>query len=93
MSTQRPGKTDSGLLETTDVPTLLRYGLDRNDPHRTALFGDGAIAAAITLDQKGALPRSLDFLAKVVRSGGTRYAADLDEPPPGRPPPVPSAHG
>lgn len=83
MSTLRPGKSDSELLETTDVPTLLRYGLRGNGPHRTALFGDGAVTAAITLDRQGALPRSVSFLAKVVRSGGTRYAADLDEPLPG----------
>ncbi|MEW9520902.1 hypothetical protein [Streptomyces tubercidicus] len=83
MSTQQPGKTDSELLETTDVPALLRHGLGANGPHRTAVFGDGAIAAAITLDRQGVLPRSVAFLAKVVRSGGTRYAADLDEPLPG----------
>ncbi|MFJ9854715.1 hypothetical protein [Streptomyces sp. NPDC101150] len=83
MSTQRPGKSDSELLETTDVPTLLRWGLGVNGSHHTALFGDGAVAAAITLDRQGALPRSVAFLAKVVRSGGTRYAAELDEPLPG----------
>ncbi|MFJ9854978.1 hypothetical protein [Streptomyces sp. NPDC101150] len=62
---------------------LLRYGLGGNGPRRSALFGDGAVAAAITLDRQGALPRSVAFLAKVVRSGGIRYAADLDELLPG----------
>ncbi|ANP55677.1 hypothetical protein J2Z21_005681 [Streptomyces griseochromogenes] len=76
-------RTDDDLLDATDVPVLLRYGLTHG-AFRTALFGDGAIAAAITLDRLGVVPRSLSFVAKIVRSGGLRYAAVLPEPLPSR---------
>ncbi|MET9833983.1 hypothetical protein ABZ078_32860 [Streptomyces sp. NPDC006385] len=52
-------------------------------PHRTALFGDGAVGAAVLLDRLGIQPRAVGFLAKVVRGGGVRYAAELPEPVPG----------
>jgi hypothetical protein len=74
------GKTDDELA-ALDVPTLLRAGLDTG-AGRTELFGDGAVAAAIRLDQAGVLPRSVTFLAEIVRSGGPRYAAELPEPLP-----------
>ncbi|MFE3636592.1 hypothetical protein [Streptomyces cellostaticus] len=74
-------RTDDEVLATTDVAMLLRYGLTQ-DAFHTALFGDGAIAAAVTLDRLGVLPRSLAFLAEVVRSGGLAYAAGLPEPLP-----------
>jgi hypothetical protein len=74
------GKTDDELA-ALDVPTLLRAGLGAGDG-RTELFGDGAVAAAIRLDGVGVLPRSVTFLAEIVRSGGTRYAAELPEPLP-----------
>jgi hypothetical protein len=47
------------------------------------LFGDGAIAAAIAADRLGVQPRSLTFLAEVVRRGGIGYASALAEPLPG----------
>ena len=74
-------RTDDELLAATDIPALLRYGLTQ-DAFRTALFGDGAVAAAVTLDRLGVVPRSVAFVAKTVRAGGVRYAAELAEPLP-----------
>ncbi|MFE1882516.1 hypothetical protein [Streptomyces diastatochromogenes] len=74
-------RTDDEVLAATDVAVLLRYGLTQ-DAFRTALFGDGAVAAAVTLDRLGVLPRSLVFVAEIVRSGGLAYAAELPEPLP-----------
>jgi hypothetical protein len=66
-------------LASLDVPELVRTGL----PTRSAaLFGDGAVAAAILLDRAAVIPRSVTFLAEIVRSGGTQYAAGLPEPLP-----------
>ena len=77
----RSPRTDDEVLATTDVEVLLRHGLTR-DTFRTALFGDGAIAAAVTLDRLGVLPRSVAYVAKIVRAGGLTYAAGLPEPLP-----------
>ncbi|MCZ1011234.1 hypothetical protein O1L68_36195 [Streptomyces lydicus] len=74
--TPPPGKTDDELA-TLDVTALLRYGIGFGGSHRTALFGDGAVGAAVVLDRQGVLPRAVAFLAEVVRSGGTGYAAAL----------------
>ncbi|MFF1355725.1 hypothetical protein [Streptomyces sp. NPDC058297] len=79
----RSPRTDDEVLAATDVPTLLRHGLTR-ETFRTALFGDGAIAAAVTLDRLGVLPRSVTYVAKIVRAGGLEYAAGLAEPLPSR---------
>lgn len=59
------------------TPAMLRYGLSFTGPHRTALFGDGAVGAAVLLDRLGVQPRAVAFLAKVVRGGasGTRVPA------------------
>ncbi|MEU6232212.1 hypothetical protein [Kitasatospora sp. NPDC047058] len=70
-------------LAALDVEILLRFGLPAEGPHRSALFGDGAVAAAITADRLGVLPRALVFLGEVVKAGGTRFAAALPEPLPG----------
>ncbi|ALV31004.1 hypothetical protein [Streptomyces sp. CdTB01] len=80
--TPPPGRTDDELAQS-DIPAMLRYGLSFAGPHRTALFGDGAVGAAVLLDRLGIQPRAVAFLAKVVRSGGVRYAAGLREPVPG----------
>ena len=61
-----------------DIPALLRDGL----PHDPRVFADGAIAAAIELDLMRIPPRSLTFLAEIVRRGGVEYAAKLPEPLP-----------
>ncbi|MBO1334660.1 hypothetical protein [Streptomyces sp. VRA16 Mangrove soil] len=74
-------RTDDQLVADTDIAALLRYGLTRPG-FRTALFGDGAVAAAVTLDRLGVVPRSVAYLGKVVRAGGVRYAAELAEPLP-----------
>jgi hypothetical protein len=74
-------RTDDEILAATDVCVLLRYGLTQ-DAFRTALFGDGAVAAAVTLDRLGVVPRSVHFVAEIVRSGGAAYAAELAEPLP-----------
>ncbi|MFI9806416.1 hypothetical protein ACIHEJ_19030 [Streptomyces sp. NPDC052301] len=81
MSPAPDSRTDDEVLADTDVAVLLRYGLTQ-DAFRTALFGDGAVAAAVTLDRLGVLPRSLVFVAEIVRSGGLAYAAELPEPLP-----------
>jgi len=65
-------------LADLDIPALLRDGL----PHDPRVFADGAIAAAIVLDRLGIPPRSLTFLAEIVRRGGVEYAAKLPEPLP-----------
>jgi hypothetical protein len=76
-----PPRSDDRLLAETDVATLLRHGLVRPE-FRTALFGDGAIAAAVTLDRLGVLPRSVSYVGKIVRAGGPGPAAELPEPLP-----------
>ncbi|MGY4963309.1 hypothetical protein [Streptomyces sp. 900105245] len=81
MSPAPESRSDDEVLAGTDVTPLLRYGLTE-EAFRTALFGDGAIAAAVTLDRLGVLPRSLVFVAEIVRSGGLAYAAGLPEPLP-----------
>lgn len=73
------GKTDAELA-ALDVPELLRSGLGDDAAGRGELFGDGAVAAALALGE--VVPRSVAFLAEIVRSGGTRYAAELPEPLP-----------
>jgi hypothetical protein len=66
-----------------DVAALIRDGLgQRVGDKAVALRGDGAIAAAIAVDRLGGFPRSLTFLAEVVRRGGRAYAAELPEPLP-----------
>jgi hypothetical protein len=77
-----PARTDDELA-ALDPATMLRYGMSFAGAHRTALFGDGAVCAAVRLDRLGVQPRAVAFVAKVVRSGGVRYAADLSEPVPG----------
>jgi len=85
---QGAGRTDRELAEL-DVPALLRAGLAGGAGSAGGggpageLFGDGAVAAAITADRLGVQPRSLTFLAEVVRRGGIGYASALPEPLPG----------
>lgn len=77
-----PGRTDDELA-ALDPATMLRYGLSFAGAHRTALFGDGAVCAAVRLDRLGVQPRAVAYVAKIIRSGGIRYAAGLPEPVPG----------
>jgi hypothetical protein len=64
--------TDDQLLHV-DVPAAIAAG---------RLSGDPLVAAAIQADRLDVLPRSLSFLAEVVRRGGLGFAADLPEPMP-----------
>ncbi|MBO8198459.1 hypothetical protein JW613_09085 [Streptomyces smyrnaeus] len=79
-----PDRTTDAELSSLDVPLLLRYGLTLGGAHRTALFGDGAVAAALIAEELGVLPRAVAFLAEVVRRDGLRAAVELPEPLPGR---------
>ncbi|MFJ4124441.1 hypothetical protein ACIP3U_24365 [[Kitasatospora] papulosa] len=79
-----PDRTDDELARL-DITVLLRYGLTAGPgARRTALFGDGAAAAAVVLDRLGTEPRSVAFLADTVRAGGLARAAELPEPLPDR---------
>jgi hypothetical protein len=64
--------TDDQLLDL-DVPAAITAG---------RLSGEPVVAAAIRADRLGVLPRSLTFLAEVVRRGGVAVAAALPEPLP-----------
>ncbi|MFI9724401.1 hypothetical protein ACIHFE_32995 [Streptomyces sp. NPDC052396] len=77
MTHQNP--TDAELV-TLDVPLMIRYGLLFGVAHRNALFGDGAVDAALAAEREQVLPRSLRYLGEV----GLRAASDLPEPLPGR---------
>jgi hypothetical protein len=44
--------------------------------------GDSTVAAAVRLHRLDTQPRSLTFLAEIVRRGGVLYAANLPEPMP-----------
>ncbi|MFF0594258.1 hypothetical protein [Streptomyces antibioticus] len=80
--TEHPGHTEDELAGL-DITALLRYGLTAAPgPLRTSLFGDGAVGAAVLLDRLDTEPRSVAYLAEVVRAGGVRAAADLPEPLP-----------
>ncbi|MFI9723811.1 hypothetical protein ACIHFE_29835 [Streptomyces sp. NPDC052396] len=74
--------TDAELI-ALDVPLMIRYGLRLGAVHRTALFGDGAVAAALMAEREQVLPRSLSYLGEVVRRAGLRAASGLPEPLPG----------
>ncbi|MGW2444575.1 hypothetical protein [Streptomyces sp. NPDC001675] len=79
-----PDRTDDELARL-DITVLLRYGLTAGaGARRTALFGDGAAAAAVVLDRLGTEPRSVAFLADTVRAGGLARAVELPEPLPRR---------
>jgi hypothetical protein len=77
--------TDEQLL-ALDVAAMITAGLAPGDvrpPHaRRWLFAEAAVAAALHADQAGVFPRSLSFLAEIVRRGGVGWAARLPEPLP-----------
>ena len=70
-------------LAAVDVPALLRDGLAPHARGRAELFAEGAVAAALQAQAVGARPRSVAFLADVVRAGGINYTTGLPEPLPG----------
>jgi hypothetical protein len=82
--TNSPGLTKSEAeIAQLDITAMVRDGLaDPGGAAHRALFGAGAVGAAIVLDRLQVIPRSLTYLAEVVRAGGTRYGAELPEPLP-----------
>ncbi|MGO1050633.1 hypothetical protein [Crossiella sp. CA198] len=74
--------SDTELARTDIASELGRVLAEHAEGAGSALPGDLAVAAAITLGRLGTLPRSLTFLAEIVRSGGISYAAELSEPLP-----------
>ncbi|MFI1826946.1 hypothetical protein ACH41E_10950 [Streptomyces sp. NPDC020412] len=80
MDSRHPTCTDAELAEL-DFPVLLRHGLAAGES-RTALYGDGAVGAAVVLDRLGTRPRSVAFLAETVRAVGLAAAAELPAPLP-----------
>jgi hypothetical protein len=76
----RPGLTDEQLA-VIDVPAIIEDGLRSRDGGRQWL-AEGAVAAAIQANRLHVLPRSLTFLAEIVRRGGLAYAAELPQPLP-----------
>jgi hypothetical protein len=69
--------TDQQLL-ALNLAAVIADGLAAQGPEQTRrLFAEGAVAAAIRADTADVLPRSLTFLAEIVRRGGIAYAAGL----------------
>ncbi|WP_422770878.1 hypothetical protein ACN28C_30145 [Plantactinospora sp. WMMC1484] len=75
MSYPRIGEDE---LRAIDVPSALTAGLRSGGPPP----GEVTVAAALAADRLGTHPRSLTFLAEIVRRGGTGYAVTLPEPLP-----------
>jgi hypothetical protein len=69
--------TDQQLL-ALDLAAVIADGLAAQAPEPARrLFAEGAVAAAIRADKADVLPRSLTFLAEIVRRGGIAFAAGL----------------
>lgn len=79
-----PGRTDDEPAQS-DIPddAALRPLLRRPAPHRPLVRRRGRRRRPGAVDRIGMQPRAVAFLAKVVGSGGVRYAAELREPVPG----------
>lgn len=76
-----PGPRTDEQLAATDVPAAIAEALRSTDPARQLMTGC-AVPAAIQADRAGVLPRSLSYLAEIVRRGGAGYAVQLAEPLP-----------
>ena len=76
-------RTTDEELRALDIPLLIRYGLTLGGAHRTALFGDGAVAAALAAEDHHVYPRGVAYLGEVVRRGGIAAAAELARAPAG----------
>jgi hypothetical protein len=71
--------TDQQLL-ALDLDAFIADGLAAQEPEQSRrLFAEGAVAAAIRADAADVLPRSLTFLAEIIRRGGIAYAAGLPD--------------
>ncbi|AGZ45958.1 hypothetical protein [Actinoplanes friuliensis] len=73
-------RTDEELL-TVDVPEVIATAMSTADPARQLLIG-AAVPAALQAALIGTQPRSMTYLAEIVRRGGLRFAAQLAEPLP-----------
>ncbi|MEQ4302376.1 hypothetical protein ABNF97_13430 [Plantactinospora sp. B6F1] len=71
-------RTDEDELRHIDVPAELAARLQVG----RAPGGEATVAAGLAADRLGTQPRSLTFLAEVVRRGGADYAGTLPEPLP-----------
>ena len=79
--TSRAGlRTDDELL-AVDVAEAVATALRSADPAPRLLTG-AATPAAVQAARAGVRPRSVRFLAEIVRRGGIAYAAGLPEPMP-----------
>ncbi|MFI5501441.1 hypothetical protein ACIA5E_20460 [Nocardia asteroides] len=65
-----------------DTAGLLTTGLSAPEAGHRELFGIGAVGAAVQLDRWHTPPRSVAYLAAVVRAGGAERAAALTDPLP-----------
>lgn len=65
-------------LRTVDVPAELAVALRAG----RAPAGEVTVAAALAAERHDVRPRSLTFLAEVIRRGGLGYAVTLPEPLP-----------
>ncbi|MET8150504.1 hypothetical protein ACIBSW_03490 [Actinoplanes sp. NPDC049668] len=77
----RAGLVNEEQLAGVDVAALLADGLRGPGAARRVVSGCAA-AAATQAGRAGVRPRSLSYLAEIVRRGGARYAARLPEPLP-----------
>jgi len=79
----RPPVVSDDELAAVDLGVLLPSGLAGEAAEaRRRLFAEGAVGAAIRAGRAGVQPRSLSFLAEIVRRGGLAFAAGLSEPLP-----------
>jgi hypothetical protein len=79
----RPQVVSDDDLAAVDLGALLRSGLTGEGAQaRGRLFAEGAVGAAIRADRAGVQPRSVSYLAEIVRRGGLPFAAGLSEPLP-----------
>ena len=77
----RPGVRTDEQMAAIDVAAAITEALRAPDPARQLITG-GAVPAAIQADQAGVLPRSLRYLAEIVRRGGAGFAVQLPAPLP-----------
>lgn len=77
----RPGVRTDEQMAAVDVTAALTEALRSTDPARQLMAGC-VVPAAIRAGRAGVPPRSLSYLAEIVRRGGAGYAVQLAEPLP-----------
>ncbi len=77
----RPDVRTDEQMAAVDVAAAITAALHATDPVRQLVTGC-AVPAAIQAGRAGVLPRSLSYLAEIVRRGGAGYAVQLAEPLP-----------